>query len=433
MNRKKPIVHELRNGLKVLMKPTHSAPLVSVWCWYKVGSSDERPGITGVSHWLEHMLFKGTKKYSKEEMKSLVEKRGGYWNGYTWIDQTTYFETLPKDHLDFALELESERMAYSLIDRREFDSERTVILAELRGGENNPESLLDREVTAATFQAHGYHWPTIGWEEDVKRITHDEMLGHYERWYNPSNATLVVAGDFDPGATLRKVRKHFGRIPKGMKRPQERTVEAPQLGEKRVTVEGSGTTSYYHAAFRAPAVSDPRFYALVVLDAVLGGAKGISLWSSGSEATKSSPLNQALVEKRLATAARSFTVPTRDPYLYYFTVTLAHGVTTDRVEKSLFRLLNRAAAKAPTKRELEKAKNQIRAAHVFQSDSVTEVAHNLGYFETIDSYEFLDTFLDRVQAVTAEEVRALAETLFVSKNRTVGIYAPEKVRRGRRA
>ena len=423
--------YRLRNGLKVLLKPARSVPVVSVWCWYKVGSSDEMPGTTGISHWLEHMNFKGTKRFSKEEMKSLIEKRGGYWNGYTWIDQTTYFETLPREHFDLALELESQRMNRSLISGPEFDSERTVILSELRGGENNPESLLDREVNAAVFQAHGYRWPTVGWEPDVKRITHSEMVSFYRNNYVPSNATLVVVGDFAAGTAMKKIRRYFGDIPSCDSPERFRTPEAPQRGERRVELEGGGSTSYFHVAYRAPSVCDKDVFPLLVLDTVLGGAKGISLWSYDGEVRKSSPLYSKLIDSRLATGARSFYIPTKDPFLYYFSVTASEGVSIEKVERALFRLIESMASRKPTAREMQKAKNQIRATHVFQSDSVTEVAHQLGYFETIHEYRFFESFLKRIEAVTAEEVRDVAERLLRRNSRTVGIYRPQRNGRNR--
>ncbi len=425
--RRLPVLsHKLRNGLTVLMLPVGSSPLVSVWCWYRVGSCDERPGITGISHWLEHMNFKGTARFSKEEMNNLIDKRGGYWNGYTWIDQTAYFETLPKEHLDLALDLEAERMARSRIDPVEFELERTVILSELREGENNPEALLDREVTATVFHSHGYRWPTVGWEPDVLRISHADMLDYYRSRYVPSNAVLVVAGGFSPDAALRKIRRRFGPLAAGTPPPSMRTPEGEQRGERRVTLEGGGKTAYLHMAFRAPSVRESDVYPLVVLDAVLGGAKGINLWSYSSDVRRSSPLYRRLVDARLATEVRSFYVPTRDPFLYYISATVREGIPPQRVEKKLLSLLGEAASRKPTARELAKAKNQLHAAIVFQSDSVTEMAHQIGYFHVIDDHAFFQGFRKRVADVTAEDVRETAERLFDRRRRTVGLYRPRR-------
>jgi zinc protease len=229
-----------------------------------------------------------------------------------------------------------------------------------------------------------------------------------------------------PGTALAKIRRWFGGIPSGRPPERVRTPEAPQRGERRVELEGGGTTSYFHVAYRAPSVREEDVYPLVVLDAVLGGAKGISLWSFDGEARRSSPLHRKMVDSRIATAARSFYIPTRDPFLYYFTVTAAEGIGIDKVERALFRLIDSIASKKPTAREMRKAKNQIRATHVFQSDSVTEVAHQLGYFETIHDYAFFETFLHRIEAVTAEQVRDVASRLLRRNNRTVGVYRPKR-------
>jgi len=422
----------LPNGLTVLLRPVRSAPIVSVWCWYAVGSADETPGATGIAHWLEHMNFKGTARFSKREMKNLIERRGGYWNGYTWIDQTTYFETLPKEHLDLALTLESERMARSRIDPAEFESERTVIVSELHGGENDPETLLDREVTAAAFQTHGYRWPTVGWETDVRRITRNEMVAFYRANYVPANATLVIAGDFDPVEAMRKVRRLFGKIPKGKPPARTRTPEGPQRGERRVAIDGEGKTSYLQVVHKALPVEDDEAVVLVMLDAVLGGAKGINLWSFDSEARRSSPLYDRLVRSGLAAEARSFYLPTRDPFLHAIGLTAREGVSVRALEERLLALLGEIAERKRSDRELRKAKNQLRAAAVFQSDSVTELAHQIGYFHTIRGSAFFEKFLERVEKVTAGNVRDLAARLFRPANRTVGAYTARAAGKGRR-
>ncbi len=210
----------LDNGLKVLVSPVHTAPLVSVWCWYRVGSRDERPGLTGASHWVEHMNFKGTTNIPRDQMKGLVERFGGMWNGYTWIDQTTYLETAGTDALDQLLFIEAERMANGLYEPDDCESERTVIISELQGGENDPDQLLDQEVTAMAFRAHPYRHPTIGWLPDLRSMTRDDLYGHYRRYYIPNNATLVVAGDVDADDVLRRVGRTLGAIPSGPEPPR---------------------------------------------------------------------------------------------------------------------------------------------------------------------------------------------------------------------
>ncbi len=220
----------LDNGLTVLVQEMHTAPLASVWCWYKVGSKDERPGLTGVSHWVEHMNFKGTTNIPRDQVKGIIEQFGGSWNGYTWIDQTTYLETATRDALDRMLFIEAERMANGLFDPEECESERTVIIAELQGGDNDPEQLLDTEVTAAAFKAHPYRHPTIGWLSDLETMTRDDLYGHYRDFYVPGNATLVVVGDVETDDVLRRVEAHFGRIPRGACLPAFERSSPPRWG-----------------------------------------------------------------------------------------------------------------------------------------------------------------------------------------------------------
>ena len=205
----------LDNGLKVLVQEVHTAPLASVWCWYKVGSKDEMTGLTGVSHWVEHMNFKGTTNIPRDQVKGIIEKFGGSWNGYTWIDQTTYMETASTAGLDRMLFIEAERMANCLYDPDDCESERTVIISELQGGENDPDTLLEQEVIAAAYKVHPYRHPTIGWLSDLQTMTRDDLYRYYRRNYMPNNATVVVVGDVDTDDVLRRVEKQFGGIPSG--------------------------------------------------------------------------------------------------------------------------------------------------------------------------------------------------------------------------
>src|SRR3989442_3841055 len=269
-----PAVHEqvLDNGLKVLIREVHTAPRASVWCWYRVGSKDEGPGLTGVSHWVEHMNFKGTVNIPRDKVKGIIEQFGGYWNGYTWIDQTTYTETASRDALERMLFIESERMANCLYHPDDCESERTVIISELQGGENDPDQLLDQELTATAYKAHPYRHPTIGWLTDLETMTREDLYGYYRRFYVPNNATLVVVGNVDTEATVKRVEHYFGGIDQ---RPVERrryTKEPEQLWGRRVTIARPGTTAYLKLGYHAPAVGDPEFFPIVILDAVLTGA-----------------------------------------------------------------------------------------------------------------------------------------------------------------
>ncbi len=416
----------LDNGLKILVQEVHTAPLASVWCWYRVGSRDEAAGCTGVSHWVEHMNFKGTTNIPRERVKGIIEEFGGSWNGYTWIDQTTYLETASRDALDRMLFIEAERMANGLYEPAEVESERTVIISELEGGENDPDQVLEMELNAAAFKAHPYGHPTIGWRSDLERMTRDDLYGYYRRHYVPGNATLVVAGDVDPAEVIRLATHHFGAIPPGVAPARALTVEPPQMGERRVTVEKPGTTAYLKIAHHAPAVTGDAFVPLLVADAVLTGAKGLNLWSSfrTPPPQRSARLYRALVEGRLASAVSGGLVPTADPYLYTVSITVREGADPEAVERAAVAEIDRLAREGVTAEELEKAKNQLRARLVFENDSVTNLAHQLGFFETIASVDLFLSVPDRIRRVTRDEVADAAAAAFRPGNRTVGWFRP---------
>ncbi len=420
-------VARLDNGLTVLLREVHTAPLVSVWCWYRVGSKDEGPGLIGVSHWVEHMNFKGTTRISRDDIKGIVDRHGGFWNGYTWIDQTTYVETATRDALDQMLFIEAERMSSCLYDPADCDSERTVIISELQGGENDPDTLLEMELTATAFKAHPYRHPTIGWLSDLETMTRDDLYGHYRRYYVPNNATLVIVGDVETDDACRRVERAFGGIAPGEVPPRMRTTEPVQLGERRVTVRRDGTTAYLKIAYHAPPVGHADFAPMLVLDAALTGAKGLSVWHSfrGAPPQRRSRLYQALVERRLASAVGGEFAPTAQPYLFTVSATAATGTPTEDVEGAALAALDAVRDNGITEAELERAKRQLRARMVFENDSVTNMAHQLGYFATVSS---LDTYLGmpaRIRAVTTDDVARVAAATLTASNRTVGWFVPE--------
>ncbi len=292
----------LGNGLRVLMRPMRRAPIVSVWCWYRVGSRDERPGLTGISHWVEHMNFKGTRRISKNDMIHRVELAGGVWNGYTFLDVTTYFETVQSDALEAMLRLEASRMHECTYSPIEVTRERNVVISELQGGENDPRSFLERELTGTALQAHPYRWPTIGYLSDLQAITRDDLYRHYRTYYVPNNAILVLAGDFEPSRALRLVRRQFGAIPRGAPPPPIRTLEPPQAGERRLEVHRPSGATYLHVAFPAPAADASDFASLLMVDGILAGGPSVNIWSgyNGGGPSKSSRLYRALLEGGLA-------------------------------------------------------------------------------------------------------------------------------------
>ncbi|HZT76728.1 MAG TPA: pitrilysin family protein [Vicinamibacterales bacterium] len=416
----------LDNGLKVLVREEHTAPLASVWCWYKVGSKDERPGQTGVSHWVEHMNFKGTTNIPRDQVKGIIERFGGSWNGYTWIDQTTYLETATKDALDRMLFIEAERMANGLYHPDDCESERTVIIAELEGGENDPDQLLDQELTATAFKAHPYRHPTIGWVSDLRSMTRDDLYGYYRRYYVPNNATLVIVGDVNTDEALRNAERRFGAIPAGTAVERIRTEEPEQTGERRLTIRKPGTAAYLKLGYHAPSIAGEHFFPLLILDAVLTGAKGLNLWSSFRSAPpqRSTRLYRALVEKRLASWVGGALLPTEDPFLYTISATALEGTPLATVEAVMLEELDRLVRDGVTDAELTKAKAQLRARLVFDNDSVTNIAHQLGYFETIGGVELFTSVPERIAGVTVEQVAAAARATLAESNRTIGWFDP---------
>jgi zinc protease len=424
------IVHQrvLDNGLRVLVQPVHTAPLVSVWAWYHVGSKDERPGLTGVSHWVEHMNFKGSTRIPRDEMKTFVEKFGGTWNGYTWIDQTAYFETASRDSLDRMVFLESERMSSCLYDPQECESERTVIISELQGSENDPEQLLDVELTAAAFRAHPYRHPTIGWLNDLQTMTREDLFAHYRTYYTPSNAHLVIVGHVDPDEAFRSAEREFGSIPAAPVPRRLAIVEPPQYGERRVLVERPGTTVYFKAAWPCPSIKDRDFYAMVIADAVLTGAKGLNLWSSFRLAPpqRKARLYRALVETGLASNVSGGILPTEDPFLYTISATVAEGVDVARVEERLLAEIERLRRQGLEKGELERARQQLRARLVFENDSVTNIAHQLGYYSTIASLDVFFSLESCLRTVTEADVAEAAARRLASSQRTIGVFRPQQ-------
>ena len=424
-----PVVSEtvLDNGLRVLIQEVHTAPLASVWCWYRVGSKDEGPGVTGVSHWVEHMNFKGTRNIPRDQVKGIIEQFGGSWNGYTWIDQTTYLETASRDALDRMLFIEAERMASSLYEPEDCESERTVIISELKGGENDPEQLLDTELTATAFRLHPYQHPTIGWLRDLETMTRDDLYGHYRRFYVPNNATLVIVGDVDPAQALKRVVHHFGSIPAGADITRSMPAEPPQPAERRVHFRKEGTTAYWRAAFHAPAFGDADFFPVLFLDAALTGASGLNIWSGHKVPTpqRSARLYRSIVDGGLASNIGGALLPSEHPFLYYLYATVAEGQTLASVESAILAELDRVAREGITEAELTKVRAQLRARFVYDSDSVTDIAHQLGYFETIGSWRAYLELIPRLATVTLDQVNAAARRYLTKDNRTIGWFEPE--------
>ncbi len=406
----------LPNGLKVLLKEDHKSPVVTFQVWYKVGSRNERLGKTGISHVLEHMMFKGTKKYGPKTFSQTVMRNGGNDNAFTSRDYTAYFENFASDRINLSLKLESDRMQNLLLDEKAFLSERDVVKEERRmRTEDDPVSSMVEQMMATAFLAHPYQWPVIGWMADLTNLTRDDLFRHYRTYYAPNNATIVVAGDFETKALLSKIRKYFGRIP-GQKPPAPvSAVEPKQQGERRVIVRRPAELPAVVAGYHAPNIKSPDSYALDVLQSILSAGKSSRLYSS------------LVYEQQVALYADGdYDNITNDPSLFYVYAGVMPGKTVDEVEKSLYAEIEKLKTVPVTDEELQKAKNQIESAFIMGQDSVFYQAMLLGQFETVADWKLLPQYVENIRSVTKEDVWRVAKEYFTADNRTVGILLPEQ-------
>lgn len=414
----------LDNGMQLILKESHMAPVASFWIFYRVGSRNEMPGTTGISHWVEHMLFKGTEKYPQGAFDKAVARAGGAFNGMTWQDWTTYFETFPAERIELALDVESDRMANAIFDADETESERTVIISEREGSENSYRWLLSTEMQAAAFQTHPYRHPVIGWKDDLLTMGRDDLYEHYRTYYAPNNAVAVAVGDFDGERMAARIDQYFGCLAAGPTVPELRLQEPEQRAERRIVLRGTDQTSYLGLAFHAPAAQHADFFALTVLDSILSGAKGMGLFG-GSSSNRSNRLYRALVDKELAVGVSSSFMPTIDPYLFGFHATLAQGITHQQVEDAIWAEIQRMQEEPIAAEELEKAIKQTKAQFAYSSESVTNQAYWLGFSEMIADSDWFDAWLVNLEAVTAEDVQRVSRTWFSRGSQTVGWYLPE--------
>ncbi|MEW6212247.1 MAG: pitrilysin family protein [Acidobacteriota bacterium] len=408
----------LPNLMTVVTKELHFKPVVAAIIWYRVGSRNEELGQTGKSHFLEHMLFKGTDHYCKGEIDLITLQNGGANNAFTWLDFTAYYFTFASDRWEQALEIEASRMRNTTFAEEEFQSEKQVVEEELRIGLDGPWEALENEVWAAAFRQHPYHWPTVGWLDDLESATAADMKAYYDKWYHPRNATLVLVGDFDTASALDRINALFGSIPAGPEPPLMRIVEPPQRGEKRVVVKKETPVERLLIAYHTPAVGHPDSPALHVLEAIL---------STG----KTSRLYQRLVERDSAvTTAKATYNDHIDPSLFYIQVELKPGYKLQEVERAVYEEIDSLKTEPVAQRELEKARRQIEAELVFSSEEFLQQAILLGQYETIAAgdhipqerrgYHYLDHFLDSIRRVSADDVRRAAVKYFSEDNRTAG-------------
>ena len=399
------------------------APVVSLWVWYHVGGRNEVPGTTGMSHFLEHMLFKGTPKHPKGDLDRLLARYGALWNAFTSEDVTCYFETVPRERYPVALELEADRMRNALISVEETEAERNVIVSEREGLENDPSFLLGEQLQAVAFSRHPYGQGVIGSKEEIKLMTRDGLYAHYRRHYSPNNAYFLVAGDASTDELLERASTAFASLDAEAPIEPPKAPEPPQHGEKRVIVRrAGGAVPIIQIGHHSPRASDPRAPALSALAVALAGAT-----AGGNEAAsgRSSRLYRALVDTGLATDVDASYQLMKDPYLFVVEAHLRPGITHERVERVLLDELERAAREPLSDAEFARVRRQMLSASAFMTDTITWRAFRFGQLLATGAAASLAEWYERLAAVTAEDVRAAAASIFSEKGRVVGWFIPE--------
>jgi len=422
MAKPRVLVTRLPNGLTVVAEEQHHAPVVSFWMGYQVGSRNEQPGRTGVAHWIEHMLFKPTDMFPGNERDRLISREGGITNAFTWFDGTAYLATLPAPKADLMYRIEADRMANSAFSPEIVETERTVVLAERQSYENHPDWRLAEQVVATAFQVHPYRHEVIGLTADLERITRDDLYEFYRVHYAPNNAVAVAVGSFETGALLRRLEELFGSIPPGPEPPPMRAVEPPPAGERRITIEGPGATSYLEISYLAPAATDADFIPAMILAIILGGPISLALGSDGDSRT--ARLYKALVTTELAIDVDCNLEATIDPYLMDVSAVLWSGRTHAEVEAAIDAVLADVVARPVPAAELAKAKKQALSQFVFGNERITNRAMMLALAHMVFSMDLLESFPARIEAVAVEDVQRVAARLLQKRNRVVGWYVP---------
>lgn len=398
----------LPNGLTILTKELHQQPVVASMIWYRVGSRNEELGQTGKSHFLEHMLFKGTDRLAKGEIDLLTLQNGGSNNAFTDTDYTAYYFNFAADRWEVALEIEASRMIHNTFAPDEFESEKQVVEEELRIGLDGPWEALDQAVWAAAYRQHPYHNPVIGWLEDLERATGEEMEAYYRQWYHPRNATLVIVGDIETAKTLARVRDLFGEIPAGPPPKPMRVIEQPQRGARRVTVRKQTEVERLQIGYHAPAVSHPDSPAVQMLETLLGTGKTSRLYERLENHDQSVTHYSVDYHDRI------------DPTLFLIRAEIKPDHQTSAVERAIDEEIARCQHSPVSDEELARAKQLIKARFVLGNEQASSQALTLGYYETLHSYELLSDFFTKLDELTAADLQRAAQQYLIADNRTVG-------------
>ena len=413
-SRKNIVVRQLDNGLKVLLYEDHDIPNIAYYTFFRVGSRNERPGLTGVSHFIEHMMFNGSAAFGPGEFDRIMEFNGGANNAYTSEDLTAYTDWFPGNALEKMVQMEADRMRGLQFDPKVLESERGVIASERRLGDNDNDSLLEETVRATAIMAHPYHWGVIGWMSDILSWKRDEIAAYFRTYYAPNNAVIIVSGDFASERMMELIRKYYAGIPRGTPPPAVSTIEPPQIGPRRVQLRKAAQIPSFLAVYHVPAVTDPDFPALSLLETIL--LRG-----------ESSRLYRRLVsEAQLAINVSGGVGQTIDPFLFYIQAKPRPGTDLDLLEKTMEEELNKVITGGVTPLEMEKAINAARTHFYSPLQTIAGKADMLGEAELVyGGFENLFTLMDRFAAVTPAQVQEACRRYLNPDNKTVGTLVPD--------
>lgn len=406
----------LENGMTVLTMEDHTFPVATFFTFYKVGSRNERSGLTGISHLFEHMMFNGAKKYGPKEFDAVLEANGGYSNAFTSTDFTAYYEDFPSDKIEVIMDLESDRMANLAFDKTILDSEREVVKEERRlSVDNYLPGRMEEELFASAYVAHPYHWPVIGWMSDLNHITRDDCINYFKTYYAPNNAVVVIVGDIDTKKTIKLMKKYFEDIPAGPEPRSLISTEPKQEGEIRSQVVRPAQNEQFMAGYHVPDMFSLDAFALDVAQMIL------------SEGESSRLYRKLVYEEQVALSVSADFSWKIDPALYYFYVEMKPGLEASVGEELLYDELEAMKSEPVSDTELQKAKNILEADFLRSLKTNNGRAEKIGYMESAyGDYKAMFTVLEKYRAVTAEDITRVMNDYFGEDNRTVVTLIPEE-------
>jgi len=408
--------HTLKNGMKILLQEDHTVPSICFYIYFRVGNRNERPGITGISHLFEHMMFNGSAKYPPTEFDRIIEEGGGYSNGSTWNDFTNYWEEFNSELLEKVLDLESDRMRALRLDTTNLEQERGIVKEERRVSvDNNVASKMEEELYATAFVAHMYHHPVVGWMGDLDNITLQDAKDYFRTYYAPNNATVVITGDFNTDEAIKNMEGYFGDIPAQEPPRPVNNAEPEQLGEKRAEIHKIAQLPAVMIGYKSVSARDSDYYPLEVLATILSRGQSSRLY------------RRLVYEKQMASQVSAAVDDRIDPGLFTFYVQMKPGRTTVEAEQEIYSMLEEIVTAGVSDEELHKAKNIAQADYVRRLKTNQGRGFILGYYETIyGDYRKAFEVVQNYEKVTKEDIQRVARKYFTDRKRTVVTLIPEK-------